>query len=335
MNKHFSLVVKPLGVAVVISIGCCDAVFAQGMSEYAGVMAMPKPVPSSKAVGGTLNSLYGASGKGLNSVAAAAGGAKTASASKASAAAPAKGAKPKPAVIMSGDLPGSAIQAQREVVLGVSKVANETYKAGMDAKAKGKLPEAEAQLRKSVNARQQYWSDRDHKIPDILVELGELNATKGDHKKAVEDLQSALAFYGKFHGPGSVHRLKPLLLLSESQYRLGEKVPSYDSYKQAYLLATRAKLDSYNPVELRLKTIQKAIEVGKNRDACEMAEVATSATERTKLSQEQLLTVMNDYATALKGLNRNRDAEEVLAEAEKIRVGSPAVAPAPDNGSPK
>lgn len=334
MNKLFWLVAKPLGVAVALSIGCCSAVFAQGMSEYAGVMAMPKPVPSSKAVGGTLNSLYGASGKGLNSVAAAAGGAKTASASKASAA-PAKGAKPKPAVIMSGDLPGSAIQAQREVVLGVSKVANETYKAGMDAKAKGKLSEAEVQLRKSVNARQQYWSDRDRKIPDILVELGELNATKGDDKKAVEDLQSALAFYGKFHGPGSVHRLKPLLLLSESQYRLGEKVPSYDSYKQAYLLATRAKLDAYNPVELRLKTIQKAIEVGKNRDACEMAEAATSTTERAKLSQEQLLTVMNDYATALKGLNRNRDAEEVLAEAEKIRGGSPAVAPAPENGSPK
>ena len=334
MNKHFSLVVKPLGISLALSISCCGVTLAQGMSEYAGVTSIPKPMPSTGGIGGALNSMYGAPGKQMS------GAAKTvstttrsttSSSSVRTAQAPAK--KGKPAIIMSGDLPGSAIQAQREAVLGVSKIANESYNAGMDAKKKGKLDEAERDLRKSVNARMQYWSERDHKIPDILVDLGEINATRGNDKKAVEDLQQALAFYSKFHGPGSNHRLKPLLLLSDCQLKLGEKAQSYDSYKQAYQLATRAKLDAYNPVQLRMTTVKKAIEASKFRDACEMCETAMSATEKPKMSQDQLLALMNDYATALRGLNRTRDAEEVLAEAEKIKGSGPASTPAPGTSS--
>jgi tetratricopeptide (TPR) repeat protein len=327
MNKHFgilSLTVNPLSIAIALSIGFSGAVLAQGMSEYAGVTAIPKPVPKSGGMAGALNSMYGAPGKQLSN----ASKSSSSSSPARSAAAPAK--KGKPAMIMSGDLPGSAIQAQREAALGVSKVANDSYHAGVEAHKKGKLDEAEAQLRKSVNARQQYWSERDHKIPDILVELGQINAARGNDRKAVDDLQSALAFYSKFHGPGSEHRLKPLLLLSDCQGRLGEKAASYDSYKQAYLLATRAKLDAYNPVSLRINTVHKALEVSKFRDACEMCETATSVTEKPKLSQDQLLTIMNDYATALKGLNRTRDADEVLAEAEKIRGSGAPSSPAPE-----
>lgn len=330
MNKHFSLVVKPLGIALALSIGCCSASFAQGMSEYAGVTSIPKPMPKTGGIAGALNSMYGAPGKQMSAATKTVSTTTRSTASSSpvrTAQAPAK--KGKPAMIMSGDLPGSAIQAQREAVLGVSKIANEAYNTGMDAKKKGKLDEAEKNLRKSVNARMQYWSERDHKIPDILVDLGEINATLGNDKKAVEDLQQALAFYSKFHGPGSSHRLKPLLLLSDCQLKLGEKTQSYDSYKQAYQLATRAKLDAYNPVVLRMTTVKKAIEVNKFRDACEMCETAMSTSEKPKMSQEQLLALMNDYATALRGLNRTRDAEEVLAEAEKIKGSGPVSTPAP------
>ncbi|MBX3074016.1 tetratricopeptide repeat protein [Candidatus Obscuribacterales bacterium] len=335
MKNDFSMVVKPVGVALALSICCCGVSLAQGMSEYAGVTSIPKPMPKTSGIAGGLNSIYGAPAKQMNNAArsVSTSGKTSSSATSVRTAQGAPAKKGKPAIIMSGDLPGSAIQAQREAALGVSKVANESYKAGLDAKSKGKLDEAEKDFRKSVNARMQYWSERDHKIPDIFVELGEINATRGNDQKAVEDLQQALAFYSKFHGPGSDHRLKPLLLLSESQFKLGEKAKSYESYKQAYQLATRAKLDAYNPVVLRLNTVKKAIEVNKFRDACEMCEIAMSNSEKPKMSQDQLLALMSDYATALRGLNRTRDAEEILAEAEKIKGSGPASTPQPPAGS--
>jgi len=336
MNKQIYYRVKTFGFAAALSITCGGAALAQGMAEYAGVTGIPKPIPKSSGMAGALNSMYGTPGKSLSGAASgASAAAKTTTTQPAvlrtAQAKTVKAKKPgKPAIIMSGDLPGSAIQAQREVVLELGKAANDSFKAGLEAKKKGKLDEAEAQFRKSVSARQQYWSTTDKKIPDIFVELGDLNATRGDDKKAVEDLDNALAFYSKFYGPGSVHRIRPLLLLSTSQKRLGEKLPAYDSYKQAYLLATRAKLDEYNPVDMRLSTVKFAIEVNKFRDAVELCELATGSSERPKLSQPQLLAVMNDYATALRGLNRTRDAEEVLAEAEKIK-GTDASPTAPES----
>jgi len=78
-----------------------------------------------------------------------------------------------------------------------------------------------------------------------------------------------------------------------------------------------------------MTTVKKAIEVNKFRDACEMCEMAMSTAEKPKMSQDQLLALMNDYATALRGLNRTRDAEEVLAEAEKIKGSGPVSTPAP------
>jgi tetratricopeptide (TPR) repeat protein len=329
MNKHFSAL-KPVGVALALSVFVCGASRAQGMSEYAGVTSIPKPMPKTSDISGGLNSIYGASAKQMNNAAKSASTpGKSSPASSVRTAQGAAAKRGKPAIIMSGDLPGSAIQAQREAALGVSKVANTAYKSGMEAKSKGKLDEAEKELRKSVNARMQYWSERDHKIPEILVDLGEINAARGNDQKAVEDLQQALAFYSKFHGPGSEHRLKPLLILSDSQLKLGEKTKSYESYKQAYQLATRAKLDAYNPVVMRLNTVKKAIEVNKFRDACELCEAGLSNAEKPKMNQDQLLALMNDYAAALRGLNRTRDAEEILAEAEKIKGSGPATTQAP------
>lgn len=330
MNKFAFVRVGRLTLSLSVGLGlCCEAALAQGMAEYAGVTSIPKPVPKSGAISGTLNSLYGAPGKSL---AGATSGASTSTprqspVAQKSAAGKALPKQSKPAVIMSGDLPGSQVQAHRAAVLGVSKQANDTYSAGMEAKKKGKLDEAEAQLRKSVVARQSYWADIDKKIPDIYVELGEINAARNEDNKASEDLKQSLAFYSKFYGPGSNHRLKPLLLLSDVQLSLGEKNLSYESYKQAYQLSSRAKMDEYNPVELRINTIKKALEVGRFRDAAELSELATTGGERAKLSQDQLLAVMADHAAALNGMSRTRDAAEVLAEAERIKASASATPP--------
>ena len=316
-------------IMVALSLSFCGAAFGQGISEYAGVSSIPKPVPgASGGMSNALNSLYGAPGKALGGVTAGGAQGSTPSPSgKTQTYGKGKGAKTSAQTpIMSGDLPGASANLARANLIKLSGEADTAYHTGLAAKQKGKLAEAEPLLKKSVAIRAKYWADRDKLIPDIYVHLGEIYSNKGDDAKAAESLQQALSYYSRFYGPGSDHRIKPLFLLSDVDYRLGEKGQGYDYFKQAYLLAERGKLAEYNPVELRLTTGKKALELEKFRDAEELFEKAVSDKERTKLSPDQLVTAMNDYATALKGLHRDRDAEEVLAEIERIK-GSQGSAP--------
>lgn len=337
MKKDNSTWAKQLSISLALTLGCCGAASAQGMAEYAGAVSATPRVPKSDGVTNSLNNLFAAPGKVTNSAIRSTNAASSSSASVSRpAAAPATpGKKPKGAIVISGDMPGGQAEAARAAVLEITKQADASFKAGIDLKKKGKLDEAEVQLRKSLVARQRYWADRDKQIPEIQLMLGEINNTRHQDAKAVADLEGALASYSKFYGPGSDNRLKPLLILSDSQAKLGEKVKSYESYSQAYRLATRAKMDAYNPSEMRLTTVKMALGVDKFRDAVDMCEIAVNPTERAKLSQDQLLSVMNDYATALKGMNRTRDANEILAEAEKIKGSSPAPEAPPTAEPPK
>jgi tetratricopeptide (TPR) repeat protein len=323
MKNDSSMWAKQLSLSLALTLGFCGAASAQGMMEYAGVMGIPKPVPKGPGVSNSVNSLYGASGKGLT-VAASAGNSSAQAASRS--AKTKTPARPK-GMVVSGDLPGGQAEAALAAVLEITKQADATYKSGLDLKQKGKIEEAEKQLRKSLAMRERYWADRDSKIPEINLMLGEINNTLHRDKQAITDLEAALAGFGKFYGPGSNHRLKTLLVLSDSQGKVGEKVKSYDSYSQAYRLAIRAKLNDFNPTVMRLTAVKMALGVDKYRDAVDMCELAVHPNEKPKLNQEQLLSMLNDYADALKGMNRNRDANEILAEAEKIRGGSAPVAP--------
>lgn len=332
MKKDNSTWAKQLSISLALSIGCCGAAFAQGMAEYAGAVSATPRVPVNKGMTDGLSNMFAAPGKvtdrAIRQTNAVSSSASTSVQTSRSAGAKPAAAKPaakgKGGIIVSGDMPGGQAEAARAAVLEITKLADASYKAGIDLKKKGKLDEAEVQLRKSLVARQRYWADRDKQIPEIQLMLGEINNTRGQDAKAVTDLEGALASYSKFYGPGSDNRIKPLLLLSDSQTKLGEKVKAYESYSQAYRLATRAKLDAYNPSEMRLTSVKMALGVDKFRDAVDMCEIAVNGSERAKLSQDQLLSVMTDYATALKGMNRTRDANEILAEAEKIKGSAPA-----------
>lgn len=327
---------RQLSLSLALTSGCCGAALAQGMMEYAGAVNAVPRVPKTDGVTNTLNGLYGASGKALTNTSrgaspssATASPAQTPGVQRPKAGAAPAGKRTSGGAVISGDMPGSQAQEARAAVLEVTKQASASYKMGVDLKAKGKLDEAELQLRKSLLSRQRYWADKDKQIPEIQLLLGEINNTRGQDARAVADLEGALASYSKFYGPGSDNRIKPLLLLADSQGKLGEKVKAYDSYSQAYRLATRAKLDAYNPAEMRLKAVKMALGVDKFRDAVDMCEIASANTERAKLNQDQLLSMMTDYAAALNGMNRTRDANEILAEAEKLRGSAPATEASP------
>lgn len=196
----------------------------------------------------------------------------------------------------------------------------------MDALSKGKLTEAEANLRKSLAIRETYWKDKDKVSPAIMVKLAEIYMTKNENKKAEVMLTTNLASLSRIYGPGSDHRLKPLCMLAEVYKREGDKLKSYDSSRQAYFLSRRSHDESVHPATLMIATGKMAIELNKFREAEEIYESALTEDQRSKLTQEELLTAIDDYAIALKKMNRERDAEFVLVQAQQIReqAGQPA-----------
>ncbi len=347
MKKH-PIVLQHFGVALLVSLGCCFGASAQGLSEYGGVMAMPKGVPGGggNPLGGALNNLYNNPYRGMQQpqttqaapVTAQAkpsvSSAQKGSSAKGASSKGAKGSKAKSpakttsAPLQSGDMPGQREAAQRQQMLNLVKATTESYKLGVEAKEKSKWDEAETQLRKTLSLRTTYWGDKDKQLPEILMMLGEVGIAKGEDQTAIDDLQKALSYYSKFYGPGSEHRIKPLFLLSDLYMKLDAKNDAYDSYKQAAQLVERGKLEGYNIPELRLKTAKMALDLEKYREALEFYEKITSPSESKNLTQDQLTAAMFDYATALKGLNRTRDADAVLAELEKIKGPSTPTPPA-------
>ncbi|MBX9666410.1 MAG: tetratricopeptide repeat protein [Candidatus Obscuribacterales bacterium] len=349
MKKHSPIVLQHFGVALLVSLSCCIDASAQGISEYGGVMAMPKGVPGGggNPLGGALNNLYGSPYRGMQQSQATRAAPVTAQNKTGSAAVAqtpkttkgAKGSKAKTpakpvatgAPVQSGDMPGQREAAQRQQMLNLVKVTTDSYRLGVEAKDKGKWDEAETQLRKTLNLRSTYWADKDKQLPEILMMLGEVNIARGEDQIAIDDLQKALSYYSKFYGPGSDHRIKPLFLLSDLYTKLDAKSEAYDKFRQASQLVERGKIEGYNIAELRLKTAKMALDLEKYREALEFYEKIMSPAESKNLSQDQLAGAMFDYATALKGLNRTRDADAVLAELEKIKgpgaASTPAVVP--------
>src|SRR5579883_2099938 len=169
---------------LILTVTSPNVCLAQGISEYGGVMGIPKPVPKPEAAAGALNTLYGLPSRAANSAAAAADAHSRTNAVTAGGKKQKPGAKPKGAVVKSGDIPSNTVAATRQALIEHSRQAKELLDKANDAKSKGKIDEAEQLYAKSLQIREAYWRDTDKEIPNIQYKLGELYAQKGDLKKA-------------------------------------------------------------------------------------------------------------------------------------------------------
>lgn len=306
--------------------GTLSPVSAQGISEYGGVMSMPKLIPNPQGAAGAVGSLYNIPAKTAGAISGAGSSQKSppAGRSATSSAGSTKkgGIPPKGTVIRSGDIPGGTANVTRQAMAEYSRQAKDLYNKAVDAQSKGKTDEAEQMYRKSLLIRESYWRGTDKQIPEIQLKLGEIYIAKGDLKKAEGSLSQVLVSLSHFFGPGSDNRLTPLLLLADVYEKEGDSARSYDSLRQAYMLSKRVKESPVSPIDIMLKTGKLAINLKKFREAEQLYEVALSDDERGKLSHDQLLTAIDDYALALKGLSRDRDADFVLSQGIKIRESS-------------
>ena len=229
---------------------------AQGISEYGGLMAMPKPMGSAQTMGGSMNKLYGAPTRALQGLGATGqtGGRPSPSARSANLGTPVTSAKG-----------ASSTHANNKAdVLKLSAQAQEHLKQAKAFEKAGKWSEAEAAYKKSLGIRETYWKDRDPAIPDILNALAEVSIAQENAEACRKYLNASLVVLGKLYGPGTAHRIKPLALQASLYEAQNDPGRALDSYQQCKTLADRltpAEKSKYLMPELSEKIDHKCVEL--------------------------------------------------------------------------
>ncbi|MDX2107004.1 MAG: tetratricopeptide repeat protein [Candidatus Melainabacteria bacterium] len=241
--------------ATVLSVS--QNAFAQGISEYGSLMAMPKPMGSAHTMGGSMNKLYGAPTKALQGLGSSGqtGGRPSPSARSTNLGTP---------VAITKSATGSSTASSKTEVLKLSAQAKQYLQQAQTFFKAEKWDEAEVAYKKSLGIRETYWKDRDPAIPDILNALAEISIAKENPEACRKYLNASLVVLGKLYGPGTAHHIKPLALQGSLYEAQNDPGRALDSYQQCKLLADRLtaeeKTKFVNP-ELADKINQKCVEL--------------------------------------------------------------------------
>lgn len=253
--------------------------YAQGIAEYGGLMAMPKPMGSAQTMGSSMNKLYGAPNKALQGLGATGqtGGRPSPSARSTNLGTP----------ITHTRNASATHENHKTEVLKLSAQAQEHLKQAKAFEKAGKWNEAEAAYKKSLGIRETYWKDRDPAIPDILNALAEISIAQENADACRKYLNASLVVLGKLYGPGTAHRIKPLALQASLYEAQNDPGRALDSYQQCKMLIERLAADEKSKFvsqELADKINQKCVELlakvtGKPQEATETAKTSEKSSK--------------------------------------------------------
>lgn len=300
--------------------------FSQGISEGMGMMGMPKPVPGVNA--GMYDKMFNAPHRVTERALSQSG--TPAPSPKAKSKTAKGGAKPTGAAITSGDVNLDPQAAARAVVAKQSALSQELYKKAQDAETKGKLPDAVKYYSGSVAIKERYWPKSDKTIPEILHKLALLNTQIGDAPAAIKAYDRERYYITQVYGPGTKHSIGPAKSLGELYQKQGDLVKSQEFYKQALVLTERdLGKDSKEAMELRLIVARQAKEKEWNREAATYYQTVVDVTNEHAdlVPSADLVVVLTEYADVLKKLDRSDEADSILAQADKLKGGSPEATP--------
>lgn len=252
--------------------------YAQGIAEYGGLMAMPKPMGSAQTMGSSMNKLYGAPNKALQGLGATGqtGGRPSPSARSTNLGTP----------VTHTRNASATHENHKTEVLKLSAQAQEHLKQAKAFEKAGKWNEAEAAYKKSLGIRETYWKDRDPAIPDILNALAEISIAQENADACRKYLNASLVVLGKLYGPGTAHRIKPLALQASLYEAQNDPGRALDSYQQCKTLADRLMPDEkpkYLTAELSEKIDHKCTELlaQLSRRPSEHSDESSKTTEST------------------------------------------------------
>lgn len=214
---------------------------AQGISEYGGLMGMPRNVPSGHQ--GALTNLYGA-GSLTNITGGQAAGA--------------------------GGLP--VVGDSRVIAKNIADKANHYFAEAQKREKAGKLAEAEAWYRGSAQLREQVWGTKDPAVFVIYGKIGALCTKQNKLPEAEAAYRRQIACAVRLYGAGAYEMCPSLAHVAEACLAQNKMPDAINAYRQIYQLKKR-KLGDTNPETLgaMLKLASTLKQNGNNAEADAMA----------------------------------------------------------------
>jgi tetratricopeptide (TPR) repeat protein len=214
---------------------------AQGISEYGGLMGMPRNVPSGHQ--GALTNLYGA-GSLTNITGGQAAGA--------------------------GGLP--VVGDSRVIAKNIADKANHYFAEAQKREKAGKLAEAEAWYRGSAQLREQVWGTKDPAVFVIYGKIGALCTKQNKLPEAEAAYRRQIACAVRLYGAGAYEMCPSLAHVAEACVAQNKMPDAINAYRQIYQLKKR-KLGDTNSETLgaMLKLASTLKQNGNNAEADAMA----------------------------------------------------------------
>ncbi len=224
--------------------------FGQGISEYGGLMGMPKNMPTGHQ--GALTNLYGAGS--LNKITGSQSGAA-----------------------------GSALPVvgdSRVIAKNIADKANQYFGEAQKKEKAGKLAEAEAWYRGSAQMREQVWGTKDPAVFVIYGKIGALCTKQNKLPEAEAAYRRQIACAVRLYGAGAYEMCPILAHVAETCMAQNKMPDAINAYRQIYQLKKR-KLGDTNPESLG--AMLKLAAALKQNGAT--AEAETMAKEGLKLAE--------------------------------------------------
>ncbi|HNB22085.1 MAG TPA: tetratricopeptide repeat protein [Candidatus Melainabacteria bacterium] len=265
---------------------------AQGISEYGGLMGMPKNVPSGHQ--GALTNLYGAGS--LDKIT----GTQSAGAGS--------------ALPVVGD--------SRVIAKNIADKANHYFAEAQKREKAGKLSEAEAWYRGSAQMREQVWGTKDPAVFVIYGKIGALCTKQNKLPEAEAAYRRQIACAVRLYGAGAYEMCPVLAHVAEACVAQNKMPDAINAYRQIYQLKKR-KLGDTNPEALGAM-LKLAAALKQNGNSAEAETLAKEGAKLAATSQES--------AALAQSFNEVINPAAVGAAPEAAPEASPQSNPAASTG---
>jgi len=222
-----------------------------------------------------------------------------------------------------------------EYYTSVKLDAAKAYGESLALQKQGKWLEASRYLRKCLLIRN-YFVDTDKEIPVYKQKLGEVLVKAGKSEEALQMFGEAIGGFARWYGPGCSQSISPLTSTGDIYMARQNPTKALTCYSPAYAMSQRnTGVNSPECMNLRLKVAAANKATMQFEPAAVLyAEALDRQKKNEKLiDSERLYSTLQDYATVLKELKKDDEAQKILERANAIHP-SPVKESAPAVSQP-
>jgi len=306
---------RPIALAAIVLVasGTQLAASAQGMMEYAGLMAMPKGVPS----GDTIKNMTRSYGAIPNAI-------------------PGQTSGSSSTLGITTTMPdGSVVVDQKKAAVLVTKADSEYKQAkailsNKAAQTPTNLRLVEKLLRDAIDIRNGIWGYADPTIPQLLTILGSVYEQMKQPATALSCYQSALVYINKKFGSGSAERLDTFVHLAPLMAKQGKLGDALGFYQQITMIKERKYgASDLGTIESRISWAETAKALDKPNTADIYKQCITDIDAAgDKISQDKVAKIRGELVPTYLEILKKQGREDEAKEAETRLTAASSAAPA-------